>query len=152
VGREAPLVVAPGEACWFRRCRYALLALAAAGLLVTDAPLEWKSLSLLGLSLTSLVAGWRLRLPARYACLRLYPDGLATLLSLSGSEVPATWGTRVWVSSRFCVVPVTRLDKPSETRLLICRSKQQPDDYRRLLGMLRLRSGSTRGNGILHGP
>jgi len=140
-----------GEGNWLKVIRWILFLLALTSLLVAEATWAWKALSLAALSFTLVVIHLSTRRGENFNRIRLYRDGMVTLLSDRGVEVPAVLEGTPWATSWVSILPVGRFDRWPRQQLLVCRSTNHPDHYRHLLGCLRLGNLSGAADGIL-GP
>ena len=140
-----------GEGSWLKVIRWILYLLALTSLLAAETPWAWKALSLAALSFTLVMIHLSSRRGENFIRIRLYRDGMVTLLTDEGAEVPAVLEGTPWATSWVSILPVGRFDRWPRQQLLVCRSTNHPDDYRHLLSCLRLGNLSGAANGIL-GP
>jgi len=149
VAHEQSIDLVTGESRWLRVCRYVLFATTAATLAFAPADPVWRWTGLLGLGLAYVLVSVNLRKMSRIPYLRLLGDGMVTVGGAGQPEINAALGKNSWVTAWMAVVPVICLDHRARLRLLVCRSRNHPQEYRRLLKRLRLGSGSLTRNGIL---
>ena len=147
---ESPIEVRIGESRWLRSGRLALFLLAALSLGVAPIDTVWKFAALVGLLLTLVLVTLHLRRISRTHTLRLIPPDLVTLTGTGRTEIHGTLGPAHWATGPVSVVTVVPLDSRRPLRLIVCRSRNQATDYRRLLARLRLGSGQRNKNGILN--
>lgn len=140
-----------GEDTWLKVIRWIIFLLAMTSLLLAETSWAWKALSLTALSFTAIMIHLRTWRGEDFIRIRLYRDGMVTLLSDGGVEVPAVLEGTPWASSWVSILPVGRFDRWPRQQLLVCRSTNHPDDYRHLLSCLRLGNLSGAADGIL-GP
>jgi len=72
--------------------------------------------------------------------IRLFPDGTAVFTTGSEKRVFATLGNHHWVSRWFCSVAIYLARGGGKRFLVICAAHNDPDEYRRLLKFLRMRT------------
>ena len=140
-----------GEDSWLKVIRWILYLLALISLLLAETSWAWKALSLAALSFTLVMIHLSTRQGENFIRIRLYRDGMVTLLSDGGVEFPAVLEGTPWTTSWVSVLPVGRFDRWPRQQLLVCRSTNHPDDYRHLLSCLRLGNLYGAADGIL-GP
>ena len=140
-----------GGDCWLKVIRWVLFLLALTSLLLVETSWVFKALSLAALSFTLIMIHLSTRRGENFIRIRLYRDGMVTLITDSGEEVPAVLEGTPWVTNWVSVLPVGRFDRWPRQQLLVCRSTNHPDDYRHLLNCLRLGNLSGAADGIL-GP
>ena len=70
------------------------------------------------------------RARARYRAMLVYPDFSVTLIDRNGSEIPVEHKNQIWASPILIVLPV-RASSGALTRLLIARSRNDADAFRR---------------------
>jgi hypothetical protein len=122
---------------WLRRL---LVLLGALSLALAPTSLAWKFAGLVALA-----AAWRFAArPARGAgdrpaSLRLYPDGTAALLEGAGERPVAPTG-RAWITRPLTLLELADPDHGGAGWHAVCASRNAPRNYRRLLGLLRLRA------------
>ena len=126
-----------------RRLQVAFLLLVSLGLLailITPAGWAWKFGSILLLILASIsVHAWSVH-QSQAGAIHLLSDGAALLRTDSGQEINAIQGRHSWVSRWICVVTLYVVDNNMKRHCVICASENCPDDYRRLLKLLRMRT------------
>ena len=140
-----------GEDSWLKVIRWILFLLALISLLLAETSWAWKALSLAALSFTLVMIHLSTRRGENIIRIRLYRDGMVTLLTDESVEFPAVLEGTPWATSWVSVLPVGRFDRWPRQQLLVCRSTNHPDDYRHLLSCLRLGNLSGAADGIL-GP
>jgi len=140
-----------GEGGWLKVIRWILFLLALTSLLLVETSWVFKALSLAALSFTLIIIHLTARRGENFNRIRLYRDGMVTLITDSGEEVPAVLEGTPWATNWVSVLPVGRFDRWPRQQLLVCRSTNHPDDYRHLLNCLRLGNLSGAADGIL-GP
>jgi len=131
-----PLDLVLGPCRWERAARSALAFAGAAALLSSPAAWGWKLAALAALAVAWAATDARGR-PTGVVTLRLHPDGTATLRE-SDAERPVTLGGRSWLSRLFCLVEWTAPDDGRRGWAQVCATRNEPADYRRFIGMLRL--------------
>ena len=126
-----------------RWLKVAHLLLALLGLLaILAAPANWlgKLGSILLLILVSyLVYVWSVQ-HDRSGVIQLCLDGTAQLRTVSGREINAIQGPHGWVSRWICVLTLYEADSDVKHNCVICASENYPDEYRRLLKLMRMRT------------
>ena len=126
-----------------RRLQLAFWLLAALGLLailITAASWAWKLGSILFLILASIsVHAWSVH-QSRAGAIQLLADGTALLRTVSGQEINAIQGPHGWVSRWNCVLTLYEADNDVKHNCVICASENYPDEYRRLLKLMRMRT------------
>ena len=146
---DGPVDLICGEAGWLKACRYILILIVAVSLLAMDTTLPWKLLSLASLVAVSFFVQRDLCREPVYGRVRLFSEGHVTLVTTGGKKIAANLANHAWTSPWLCVLPVIRTDDGFTVRVLICGSRNQPLDYRKLLSALRLGSATQPQNGIL---
>ena len=117
-----------------------LVSLGLLAILITAASWAWKFGSILLLILASISIHACLSTKAgleQFGCLR---DGTALLRTVSGQEINAILGRHSWVSRWVCVVALYVVDNNTKHHCVICAAENHPDEYRRLLKLLRMRT------------
>lgn len=132
-----------GSGALLESCHPALATLAAVALLSTPAAWPWKLSALVLLALTYLLSRRRMQLNGPGFHLTLFSDGTAVAAGQGQSERALTWPTATaWASRRLCILPVSEGTDADIIYCVILASKNNPDDYRRLLSWLRLGVGT----------
>ena len=147
VDGEPALDLHAGCARWLR-CGHAgasLLGLAA--ILGSGARPAWMAAAVTALALVHTAGARRMSGPGSRGRLRLFADGTAIFAS-GGSAVVALQRGDGWMSRWFCTVPLERLADGRRMTVVVCRSLNAPDDYRRLLVRLRLRNAHAPSTGL----
>ena len=117
-----------------------LVALGLLAILITAASWTWKLGSILLLILASIsVHAWSVH-QSRAGAIQLLADGTALLRTVSGQEINTVQGRHSWVSRWICVVTLYVVDNNTKHHCVICAAENYPDDYRRLLKLLRMRT------------
>jgi hypothetical protein len=151
VAPESRIELIPGENAGFKICRYLLYFTALYSLLLADVMPTWKYAAITGLGITLLLVRKSVKHRSLIKKLHLFPNGQSLLYLSDLGVIPAMAGHSAWSSGWLCVVSLRPLHRHGCIRLLVCKSRQHPDDYRRLLEMLRMGSGLRNGNGIIEG-
>jgi hypothetical protein len=128
-----------GYAAWMRGAHCMLGLLALAGILGSGAGASLVAAAAVGLLASFAVDTWRMHRQADTGRLRLCGDR-ALLCSDDGICRPATLCAGAWVCPWFCLLRLRRVPDGRLQRRVVCRSRNHPDDYRRLL--VRLRFGN----------
>ena len=144
-----PIDLVTGESRWLITSRYLLFFTAAMALAFAPADPVWKWSGLAALGPMYILVISSLRRASCIRSLRLSGDGMITLGRQGQPDIPASLGTDGWSTAWMSIVPCHRVDHPRPVRVLVCRSLNHPQDYRRLLSRMRLGSGSRPENGIL---
>jgi len=124
-----------------RRLKVAQVLLALLGLLaIIITPANWV-LKLGGIFLlipvSYLVHAWSVH-QSRSGVIQLFPDGRVFLRTVSGQEKNAALGPDGWVSRWLCILTLYEVDYGTKHNYVICASENHPDEYRRLLKLLRM--------------
>ena len=124
---------------------YAVAVLAVAGIATSASPWPWKAGALFFLG----TASWfSFRSTPEYwssGAVTLHLDG--TAVESRGREVVLLEYTgHAWVSSLFSVIHFLECDNGRKRSRLVCAANNHPDDYRRMLGYLRLGSSGVQGS------
>lgn len=146
---EGPIDLVPGESRWVRTARYLLFSAAVAALAFAPADPIWKWAGLAGLVLAYIAVTVSLRRSSCIRSLRLLSDGMMTLGREGQPDIQACLGRNGWTTAWMTVIPFHSVDHRGQRRVLVCRSLNHPQDYRRLLSRMRLGSGSGPESGIL---
>lgn len=144
-----PIDLVTGESRSVRTARYLLFSAAVTALAFAPADPIWKwaGLAALGLAYSAVIVSLR-----RSSCirsLRLLGDGMLTLGREGQPDIQACLGKDGWTTAWMTVIPFHPVDHRGQRRVLVCRSLNHPQDYRRLLCRMRLGSGSSPESGIL---
>jgi len=151
VGPDNSIDLQVGEDGWLTAAWLILAVIAFVSLLTANTSWGWKLAALASLSLTFAFSCWQARRAANIRLVRLYSNGVVTLVLEGNIEIPGVLEGQAWISPWISVLPVGRFDRWKRQWLLVCRSRNHPTDYRRMLKFLRLGAGSTTRDGIL-GP
>jgi hypothetical protein len=127
-----------GCARWLRCSHAGVSLLGLAGILGSGARPVWTAAAVVALVLVHGSAARRMRDAGSSGPLRLFADGTAVLLTSVGAVAGLQRGGG-WLSRWFCVVPLERLADGRRIDAIVCRSRNAPDAYRRLLVRLRMR-------------
>lgn len=137
------LAVQTGECACLKAVRIILFALALLQLLLISTYPLLKLITISGLLLAFAITSRKLNRLSGIWLLRLHGSGLVTMVHCEGDEIPALLEGNPWISNRVCVLPVGCFDRWPRQHLLVCRSNNHPDDYRRLLCLLRFGIAAT---------
>jgi len=151
VGPDSFLELQAGEDGRFKAAWLILAVIAFLSLLAANTSWGWKLVALASLSLTFAVTRWQARRTDNIRLVRLYSNGAVTLVPERDAEIPGVLEGQAWVSPWISVLSVGRFDRWQKQWLLVCRCRNHPADYRRMLKFIRLGAGLTTRNGIL-GP
>ena len=116
------------------------------GILAAAAPIAWTAAAVIALTAVHAGTARRMNHPANRGRLALFADGRAVLLTAAG-PVAAMQSEGRWMCRWFCVLPLERRDGERSLRVIVCRSLNAPDTYRRLLQHLRLGAAGATGRG-----
>lgn len=116
--------------------RHLLTVAGAAALLSAPAAWGWKLAALAALAVAWAASADRGRATAA-ATLTIHADDTATLRE-AGAERPVTLGGRSWLSRLFCLVEWNAADDGRRGWAQVCATRNDPADYRRFVGLLRL--------------
>jgi len=125
-----------GPCRWETTARQLLAVACAAALLTASAGWGWKLAMLAALAGAWAAARDRTR-GTEPATLTVHPDGTATLRE-AGAEKPVTISGRSWLSRLFCLVEWNAPDDGRRGWAQVCATRNDPADYRRFVGLLRL--------------
>ena len=135
-----------GCARWLRWSHAAVSLLGLVGILGAAAPAAWTVAAVIGLAAVHAGTARHMNCPASSGRLKLFADGRAVLFTPVG-QVAAMQSERRWVTRWFCVLPLERRDGERPLHVIVCRSLNAPDAYRRLLQRLRLGAPDAAGRG-----
>jgi len=121
-----------------RAIRVILTVIAGLSLLLANTSWPWKIISLAGLVLTSAFVSIQTQRHSGIHGMRLYNNGAVTLLLDNRSEIPAVIKEGAWLNRWVSVLCIRRLDQRSPLRLIISRNRNQADNYRGMLKLIRL--------------
>ncbi len=138
-----------GVDSWFKILLTLLVLLATMGILAANTPWIIKFASLLVLLLFLGLSRWQAQHRAPICQLQIYSNGTLSLFAKNGEEFPGILESDSWTTRWISVVPAGRFDRWQTQRLIICASRNSDSDYRQLIRILRLGSGTGVGNGIL---
>jgi len=120
--------------------QFAAALLGAVAILVSPADLAWK----LGAWLTLVFATWRVHAvsfgKSRSGRLELLPDGTVQMNFHDGRQSRAVLRENAWTIQWFSVLALFEPDSGRHYHCVVCASENSPDDYRRLLCHLHMRS------------
>jgi len=128
-----------GVSKWLRTARFLALLAGSAAILASPANWIWKLLAIF-LLLVVFFLHARSNSAKQSGWVRLYADGTALLWPASGKEIYATLDAHCWVSRWLGVMTLCEPDNGPRHHCIACASDNHPDDYRRLLKFLRMRS------------
>lgn len=126
-----------GYARWLRWGHAGVSLLGLAGILGSGARPAWMAAAVAALALVHLAYARRMSGPGSHGRLRLFADG-TVVFGDSGKAVSARQRRGGWMSRWVCAIPLERLTDGRRRTVIVCRSLNPPDDYRRLLVRLRL--------------
>ena len=129
-----------GYAVWMRCIHAALGLLALAGIAGSGAPPLLVAAAVACLIVSFAADAWRMHRLANAGSLRLCGDR-ALLQSSDGRQCPAALRQGAWVSRWFCLLRLRSVPDGRRLCRVVCRCRNRPEDYRRLL--VRLRFGVT---------
>jgi hypothetical protein len=132
-----------GSGAWLDYSHLALTLIAAVALVSAPASWSWRVSALVLLAVMFLLSSRRRRRGCSGFQLILFRDGAAVAVGQGHAERTLTWpaGT-AWASRRLCVLPVSEGPGADIIHCVILASRNNPDDYRRLLSWLRLGVGA----------
>ena len=140
VARTDFLEIRFGTSRWMQVAQLLLASLGLLAILITPANWTWKLGGMVLLILVSFfVHAWSAH-QSRSGVIHLYPDGTALLRTASGQEINAVQGPHGWVSRWICVLTLYQADNSAKHHCVICASENYPDEYRRILKFLRMRT------------
>lgn len=124
---------------------YAVSILAVAGISTSGSSWPWK-----GVALVILAAAFWFSFRGT-AESRISGTGMLSLdgtaeISNGREKVLLEYTGQAWVSSIFSVIHFRECDSGKRSSWLVCAANNHPDDYRRMLGYLRLGSSSMQGD------
>jgi hypothetical protein len=140
-----------GEGAWLKLIRLLLSLTALIVVLSVNTSWAWKMASLVALVLVLLLIRFQIQRVGHFHRLRLYDNGNVTLLTEGKAEIPGVLEAVPWATRWISVLSVGRFDRWPRQQLLVCRSRNDRDDYRHMMCWLRLGSLSGSADGIL-GP
>jgi len=129
-----------GISRWLQVAFLLLVSLGLLATLLTAASWAWKLGSILLLILASISVHAGSVHQSQAGAIRLLSDGTALLRTVSGQEINAVQGRHSWVSRWVCVVTLYGVDNNTRHHCVICVAGNYPDEYRRLLKLLRMRT------------
>jgi hypothetical protein len=135
-----------GCARWLRWSHAVVSLLALLAILAAAASVAWTVVAVIALAAVHAATARRMNHPASSGRLRLFTDGRAVLFTAAG-PVAAMQSEHRWVSRWLCVLPLDRFDGERSLHVIVCRSLNDPDTYRRLLQRLRLGATDAAGHG-----
>jgi len=128
-----------GAVRWIRRAQILLLLLCIFALSISPAPWSWQLSTLACLAAVYLLIRRSVASSVNSGTVRIFQDDTAMLSTGAEKRVFATLTSHHWVSPWFSSVTV-RLARGGRRRfLIICRSNNDADEYRRMLRFLRIR-------------
>lgn len=146
VNPHVSLDLRAGCARWLRWSHAGVSLLGLIGILAAAAPAVWSGIAIIALAAVHAGTARHMNLPANHGRLKLFADGRAVLFT-TGGAVAALLSERRWVSRWFCVLPLERRDGERPLHVIVCRSLNAPDAYRRLLQRARLGAPDAAGRG-----
>jgi len=151
MAHEPPIDLVTGESRWLRIARHGLFATAASMLAFAPTDPIWRWAAVAGVGLVAMLASIRLGRMTRIRSLHLMAHDMVTLRRVDLPEIQATLGSDSWCTAWMTIIPLNCLDRQKRLRVLVCRSRNHPEDYRRLLRLIRLGPDSVPvpENGIL---
>jgi len=115
-------------------------ALGAVAILLTPAASGWKICALLALVCSAFTAHVLSVRKSQSGLISLAPDGAAQVESYEGKQSEARLKENNWMSRWFCVLAMFEPDSNRRYYCVICASENTPDEYRRLLKFLNMRT------------
>ena len=146
---ERCIEVLTGEAAWLKYLRKILFVLTLLALASANTYWTFKILTIALFLWLSLKFFKQIRQQTPILALQFDTSGIASLFTNSETEIRAVLDSRAWTSRWFCVLTLIPLNQLPSRKLLVCRSNNQFDSYRRLLIYLRLGADSRSTDGIL---
>jgi hypothetical protein len=129
-----------GHSNGLRAAQALLASLGILAILISPANWIWKLLSILLLILLACFMHARSVHEERSGTIRLDADGTAVLRTSCRREVIAAQGQHGWVSRWFSVMTLYQAGNGGKYFCVICAAENHPDEYRRLLKFLRMRT------------
>lgn len=140
-----------GADSWLKALFLLLALLATTGILVANTAWLIKLTGLLLLFLYFVFTWWQMLRQESTRQLRIFSNATVSLIDNVGEECPGILESNSWTTRWVSVVPVGRFDRWRTQRILVCASRNKASEYRQLIRVLRLGSGSRSRTGLL-GP
>lgn len=129
-----------GHSNGLRAAQALLASLGILAILISPANWIWKLLSILLLILLACFVHAGSVHEDRSGAIRLHADGTAVLRTPCRREVNAVQGQHGWVSRWFSVLTLYETGIGGKYFCVVCATENHPDEYRRLLKFLRMRT------------
>jgi hypothetical protein len=142
-GKPETLELKFGTSRWLNAAHLGISALGAVAILVAPTNWGWKLLTLFGLVFATLIGLFQSRADSRSGTVILHLDGTSRVITRDGKAVRARLNENAWVSRWLCVLKLFEPRRSKHYHCVICASENSPDEYRRLLKFLNMRSSAT---------
>jgi hypothetical protein len=138
---EARIGLHVGQGRWMSAWQLVISALSIVGAVMARVDVGWITLFLGGLLAANTACYIRFHSRSRVSVLQLQNDGHAIVYT--ATRCVHAWQLEGgWASRWCCVVPLRVIGTGRRLHCLVCRSRNAPDAYRRLLVCLRLNHGA----------
>jgi hypothetical protein len=131
-----------GVSPWLRFAHFLVAMLGLAAILLTPAASGWKFCTVLALGISGFTAHLLSVRKSQTGLISLGADGAAQVASLHGTQSEARLEESSWVTRWFCVLALFEPVSRRRYHCVICASENTPDEYRRLLRFLNMRTSA----------
>lgn len=142
MARPETLEIRFGPGRWFVSALLITGALGFLAIVISPADWAWKSGTAALLILVALFAHVQTSRACQSGVLRLYTDGVLLYLSIAGKSGIAVLAVNGWTSRWLSVLSLSDEQGGKRRFYIVCSSQNHPDEYRRLLRFLRMRTAS----------
>ena len=128
-----------GATGWNRGAHLIISLLGAVAVLISPGSWGWKLLTFSTLATAYILIKWNMGQPENRGVIRVFQDGTAMLSTQTGRRIFGTLAEHQWVSPWLCSVAIYPAKGGWKRFLVVNRTNNDADEYRRLLKFLRMR-------------
>ena len=140
VSRADYIEIRFGHAPWMMWAHVVITLLGILAVLISPASWQWKVCLVLTGGCASLLLARKMSAMHNTGIVRILPDSTAFYATAIEKRIFTILCHQQWVCRWFCSLAVSLAHDGKRKDLIICASKNSPDEYRRLLKFLRMRS------------
>lgn len=142
MARPETLEIRFGPARWLLAASLITALLGLLAIVLSPAGWAWKSGTSALLIVVTLLAHVQTNRTRQSGVMRLYSDSVLHYLSIDGKRGLASLEGNNWTSRWFSVLSLLEEQGGSRRFYIVCSSQNPPDEYRRLLRFLRMRTAA----------
>ena len=125
-----------------RVIQFVAASLGAVAIMISPSGLTWKICAWLALAFATIWAQVSSKKKSRSGWFELLQDGTAQMRFRDGNKSLALLQENAWATRWLCVLTLFEPDSGSNYHCVICASESKPDEYRRLLKFLNMRTST----------